>query len=180
MLRDFKSQRPTKSDPSLQLIFVGSGWARKGLDKLLDAMAHVERAWSLVVVGTDKKAHVYVDRVKYLGLMDKVTFLGVLKLDCDFYRSFDALVLPTSYDPFPNVIAEALSSGLKVVTSSLSGGKDFQATGDVIVVDSQRDLVSALERLDVDLEDSATRAAKYQEVFSHPKLITSMKELLND
>ena len=180
LLRDFKSQKPTKSDLSLQLIFVGSGWARKGLDKLLDALTHVERAWSLAVVGTDKRAHWYVDKAKHLGLKDKVTFFGVLKLDCDFYRSFDALVLPTSYDPFPNVIAEALSSGLRVVTSSLCGGKDFQATGDVIVVDSQRDLVSALECLDVDLEDSATRAARYREVFSHPKLITSMKELLDD
>jgi UDP-glucose:(heptosyl)LPS alpha-1,3-glucosyltransferase len=180
LLRDFKSQRSTKSDPSLKLIFVGSGWARKGLDKLLVALAHVERDWNLVVVGTDKRAHFYADKARHLGLADRVTFLGVLKLDCDFYRSFDALVLPTSYDPFPNVIAEALSSGLKVVTSSLCGGKDFQANGDVMVVDSRRDLVSVLEHFDVELEGSATRAAKYQEVFSYPNLMASMKELLND
>jgi hypothetical protein len=37
-----------------------------------------------------------------------------------------------------------------------------------------------LEHFDVELEESATRAAKYQEVFSHPRLITSMKGLLND
>jgi UDP-glucose:(heptosyl)LPS alpha-1,3-glucosyltransferase len=180
LLRNYKNKVSSKSDSFLKLVFVGSGWSRKGLAKLLEALAYVERDWSLVVVGADKRAHLYVDKAEYLGLTDKVTFLGVRKIDCDFYRSFDALVLPTSYDPFPNVIAEALSSGVKVVTSSLCGGKDFQSTGDVIIVDSQRDLVSVLEHFDVELEESATRAAKYQEVFSHPRLITSMKGLLND
>ena len=178
--RNHENKVSSKSNSSLKLVFVGSGWSRKGLAKLLEALAYLERDWSLVVVGTDKRAQFYVDKAKYLGLTDKVTFLGVLKIDCDFYRSFDALVLPTSYDPFPNVIAEALSSGLKVVTSSLCGGKDFQATGDVIVVDSQRDLVSVLEGFHEDPEDPAIRAVKYQEVFSHPKLITSMEELLDD
>ena len=176
----FKSEGSSKLNSSLKLVFVGSGWSRKGLAKLFEALSNVERDWSLAVVGTDKEARYYVDEVQYLGLKDKVTFYGVLAVDYDFYRSFDALVLPTSYDPFPNVIAEALSSGLKVITSSLCGGRDLEGTGDVIVVDSQRALVSALEHLDVKPGDSAVRAEKYQDVFSYPKLIASMKRLLND
>lgn len=178
--REREGQALNISESTLKLLFAGSGWSRKGLAKVLNALTHVARDWTLAIVGTDKQASVYADRVKDPRLIGRVTFFGVTKLDYSFYRAFDALVLPTDYDPFPNVIAEALSSGLKVVTSSQCGGRDFQSTGDVIVVDSPRDLIAAFETIEVGKRNLGDRAVKYQDLFSQSNLIASMKELLND
>lgn len=51
------------------------------------------------------------------------------KKTLDFYQMADALLLPTLYDPFPNVILEALSCGLPVITSTTCGGAEFIQNG---------------------------------------------------
>ena len=42
-----------------------------------------------------------------------------------FYHAADGLILPTLYDPFPNVILEAMACGLPVITSTRCGGAEF-------------------------------------------------------
>ena len=44
-----------------------------------------------------------------------------------YYGAADALVLPTLYDPFPNVALEAMACGLPVVTSTTSGAAELIA-----------------------------------------------------
>ena len=46
-----------------------------------------------------------------------------------YYGAADALVLPTLYDPFPNVALEAMASGLPVITSTTSGAAELIANG---------------------------------------------------
>jgi len=53
----------------------------------------------------------------------------VQKQTLPFYQAADALLLPTLYDPFPNVILEAMSCGLPVITSQTCGGAEFIQQG---------------------------------------------------
>lgn len=147
--RIFTKTPPVKSkfqERELRLLFVGSGWARKGLYKaieVIDSLRHV-RSCSLTIYGTDKKSISYVKYVISKGLGDFVHFAGVVPIDSELYSRHDILILPTAYDPFPNVIAEALSVGLAVLTSSNSGAVDFKDSSQVLIADTHEDSVSRL------------------------------------
>ncbi|MCR3755891.1 MAG: D-inositol-3-phosphate glycosyltransferase [Sodalis sp. Psp] len=105
------------------LIFVGSGFARKGLCQTLEAMATTDRY--LIVIGQDKHQYRYQALARTLGCLSRVRFAGVRQEVLPCYHAADALILPTLYDPFPNVILEAMSCGLPVITSQRCGGAEF-------------------------------------------------------
>lgn len=109
------------------LIFVGSGFERKGLAAAIRAVAATDSY--LLVVGKDKAEKRYRSLAQSLGCSDRVRFMGVQKQTLPFYQVADALLLPTLYDPFPNVILEAMSCGLPVITSTTCGGAEFITQG---------------------------------------------------
>ncbi|MGC6389476.1 glycosyltransferase family 4 protein [Ewingella sp. S1.OA.A_B6] len=110
------------------MIFVGSGFERKGLEAAIRATALTESM--LLVVGQDKDEKRYRALANTLGCVDRVRFAGVQKHTLPFYQAADALLLPTLYDPFPNVILEAMSCGLPVITSATCGGSEFIVQGE--------------------------------------------------
>ncbi|SUI42330.1 Lipopolysaccharide core biosynthesis protein rfaG [Serratia marcescens] len=83
----------------------------------------------LLVVGKDKAEKRYRALAQSLGCGDRIHFMGVQKQTLPFYQAADALLLPTLYDPFPNVILEAMSCGLPVITSTTCGGAEFITPG---------------------------------------------------
>lgn len=110
------------------LIFVGSGFERKGLEAAIRATALTGSI--LLVVGQDKDEKRYLGLAQSLGCSDRIRFMGVQKQTLPFYQAADALLLPTLYDPFPNVILEAMSCGLPVITSQTCGGSEFITQGE--------------------------------------------------
>lgn len=113
---------------STVLIYVGSGFARKGLAAAIRAIADTNRY--LIVVGQDKASRKYQTLAKSLGCISRLRFVGVQKDPLPYYHAADGLLLPTLYDPFPNVILEAMACGLPVITSTTCGGSEFIHAGD--------------------------------------------------
>lgn len=109
------------------LIFVGSGFERKGLTAAIRALAVTESY--LLVIGQDKAEKRYRALARSLGCSSRVLFMGIQEQTLSFYQLADALLLPTLYDPFPNVILEAMSCGLPVVTSTTCGGAELITPG---------------------------------------------------
>jgi UDP-glucose:(heptosyl)LPS alpha-1,3-glucosyltransferase len=109
------------------LVFVGSGFERKGLASAIRAVANTDRY--LIVVGQDKAQKKYQALAQTLGCQNRVIFLGMQKNTLPFYQAADGLLLPTLYDPFPNVILEAMACGLPVITTPTCGGAEFITTG---------------------------------------------------
>ncbi|CAQ86445.1 MULTISPECIES: glycosyltransferase family 4 protein [Photorhabdus] len=105
------------------LIYVGSGFERKGLASAIKAIARTGDY--LLVIGKDKEQKKYFALANSLGCNERIRFMGLQKHTLPFYQMADALLLPTLYDPFPNVILEAMACGLPVITSTTCGGSEF-------------------------------------------------------
>lgn len=115
------------------LLFVGAGFERKGVARLLQALALLQTSASvatdqaprLVVVGADKSLPAMQRLTQRLGLAARVLFTGGLPDVRPWYGAADCLVLPTLYDPFPNAALEALASGVPVITSRQCGAAEL-------------------------------------------------------
>ena len=84
----------------------------------------------LLVVGHDKHAARYQAQARALGVAERVIFTGAQKDVKSFYAAADALILPTLYDPFPNVCVEALACGLPLFTSTGCGAAEWIRPGE--------------------------------------------------
>lgn len=150
------------------LIFVGSGFERKGLAAAIKAIAHSDRY--LIVVGLDKQLHRYQQLANQLHCLNRIRFVGKQHNVITFYHAADALILPTLYDPFPNVILEAMACGLPVITSYNCGGAEFIIDGqegfvcDALDINTLQHAVNAIQARTVDTtmsEAARTRIVPY-------------------
>ena len=110
------------------LLYVGSGFQRKGLHTALHAL-RLTSEWKLVVVGKDKKMRHYQRLCRQLGIKDRVTFAGVQNDVRDYYAASDLLLHPALYDPAPNVVLEAMATGRGVIVSENCGNHELIETG---------------------------------------------------
>uniref|UniRef100_A0A7C2P257 Glycosyltransferase family 1 protein n=1 Tax=Schlesneria paludicola TaxID=360056 RepID=A0A7C2P257_9PLAN len=107
------------------LVFAAMDFRRKGLDSLLQALGRIERREAhLVVLGNGDIAG-YRRRAAQCGVAARVSFLGRQSEMRRYYRAGDLFVLPTIYEPFPNVNLEAMACGLPVITTATAGGADI-------------------------------------------------------
>jgi UDP-glucose:(heptosyl)LPS alpha-1,3-glucosyltransferase len=125
------------------LLFLGSGFERKGLGFIIKALAHIPDAL-LLVAGKDRPAR-YEALARSLGVEARVSLLG-RRDDADrLLAACDAMVLPTIYDPCANACLEALAAGRPVVTTRSNGASEMVEPGlsGAVVADPADDLVLA-------------------------------------
>ena len=111
------------------LLFVGSGFQRKGLPVTLQALALLPFPAHLIVVGKER-LFFYQRLAKKLGVDSSVTFTGPIPDLVPFYAGADLFIFPTIYEPFSNVCLEAMSAGLQVVTSRINGASEVLIEGE--------------------------------------------------
>jgi len=122
------------AESELLLVFASMDFAGKGLMTVLEAMAACRdggvraSSWRLVVLGDGRRSR-FERRAQQLGIGHAVWFGGRRPDITRFYGAGDLFVLPTVYEPFPNVNLEAMACGLPVVTSSTAGGVDLVEPG---------------------------------------------------
>ena len=142
------------------VLFVGSGFERKGLASLLSALAMMSNSNThLVVVGRDRHQAAMEQLARELGIIDRTRFLGGQADVRPYYAAADVFALPTLYDPFPNAALEALACGLPVLTSPESGAAELITPACGVVADAL-DVRAQAVALDQLIEDaSAMRLA---------------------
>jgi len=147
------------------LLFVGSGFERKGLATAIEALARLGDGRLLVIGRGDQARHRAL--AERLGVGNRLRWLGLRRDVERWYGAADALVLPARYEPFGNVHLEALASGLAVVTTSAAGGSevvDEGKNGAVVPPDDPSALAGAVARLramdPAGLAEAARRAAE--------------------
>jgi len=168
-------------------LFVGSGFERKGVRQALEAMAQLPPSARLIVVGRDKRAKKFRQLATVLGVGDRVHFAGVQSDVKPFYGAADALVLPTLYDPFPNVVLEAMAAGLPVVTSMKCGAAELITQGsngyvcDALDTSALAEAMRALMNVEVKhrlADESRNTALSMSQEAMGEKLLRLYRELL--
>ncbi|HUP18599.1 MAG TPA: glycosyltransferase family 4 protein [Gemmatimonadota bacterium] len=173
------------ADPPV-LLFVGRLVARKGVDRLLEALARVEdRPWRLEVIGFGPEREALEVRARELGLTERVAFLGQVSDDAlvEAYRRATALVLPATLDRRSDteglgvVLLEAMACGVPVVATRMGGIVDVVVHGETgwLVEDEIEGLERGVRRA---LEDPARARemgeagrARVREVFGWDKIL---------
>lgn len=106
------------------LLFVGSGFERKGLGTVLRAMAALPAAVRLVAVGKDRQADRFRRLAQTLGVAERVHFAGPQGDVGPYYGMADLFVFPSLYEPFGNVVLEAMACGVPALVSRSCGAAD--------------------------------------------------------
>lgn len=117
------------SEGSRILLFVGSGFERKGLKTFIDAVSLIKSndIRALVIGKGDIKK--YKAAAFRHGISDKIVFLGAQADIEKFYAAADLFVLPTLYDPFSNATLEAMASGMPAITTRNNGAAELIEDG---------------------------------------------------
>jgi UDP-glucose:(heptosyl)LPS alpha-1,3-glucosyltransferase len=106
-------------------LHVGSGFARKGLDAAIGALARcAEPGLRLFAAGRDRDAARFAALAQAAGVGARVRLLGARADVRPLYAAADCFILPTRYDPFPGAALEALAMGLPAIVGRRSGAAE--------------------------------------------------------
>ena len=111
------------------VLFVGSGFRRKGLEPLLRGIAQLADARIRLVVAGKGDAEAYRTLAERLGLATRVVWMGVRRDVERLYAGADVVALPALYEPFGNVHLEALATGVPMLSSRAAGGAELIVDG---------------------------------------------------
>ena len=101
--------------------FVGNGFARKGLGFLIEAWPLVAGGAFLLVAGSDRQTEKFARRARALNVAARVVFTGPQPNVEQIFHAADSFAMPSLFEPFGNVVMEAMASGLPAMTSAFSG-----------------------------------------------------------
>lgn len=118
---DYSTGKETKNDR--QALFLSRIHPVKGLTNLVRAWAGVNpKGWRLMIAGPNEGGHwSEVDKeIRRLGISDQVNYVGPVEGEAKarLYRESDLFILPSFSENFGIVVAEALSYGLPVITTT--------------------------------------------------------------
>ncbi|MCX2574303.1 glycosyltransferase [Pedobacter sandarakinus] len=111
-----------KPQPKVYKLLIVARFAlEKGLDRMVDIMAMLPENYHLNFVGTGVLKGKIMQKVNDMGLRSRISFLGEIKNIHQVMAEHDLMVLSSHTEGFPNVVLEALTVGLPVVTFKVSG-----------------------------------------------------------
>ncbi len=116
------------------VLLVGAGYERKGVKYAEEAVSRLE-GWPLLLIDSPQSIPM-----------------------ADIYAMADVFLLPTLYDPFSNVVLEALAAGLPVITTIHNGASEIIDHGKDGFILQRADDVDVMENYLRQLMDPSERA----------------------
>jgi UDP-glucose:(heptosyl)LPS alpha-1,3-glucosyltransferase len=122
--RQIRERWKVPLDASL-VLFVGSGFRRKGLDHLIPVWKSpkLEEVF-LMVVGDDSRLGRYQAWANHIA-PGRILFTGRQEDIENYYAAADVVALPALQEAFGNVVMEGLASGLPVLVSRFVGAAEI-------------------------------------------------------
>ncbi len=145
--------------------FVGRLAHMKGPHVLLEAIPHVlglEPGVRFAFAGDGQMRHALQQRAAELDLRERARFIGYLggKVLATFYRAADVVVVPSLYEPFGMVAAEAMVCGTPVIASDTGGLSEIMANDGECALPAPPNDPMTLARAILHLLHSPARAAQ--------------------
>jgi UDP-glucose:(heptosyl)LPS alpha-1,3-glucosyltransferase len=176
--RDGIRQKHGLTDTDFVVLFMGSGFERKGVKYLIEAVESISGPVALMIVGKGSGK-----KFKISG-RQKIIFCGPQKDNYKYYAAADLFVFPTIYEPFGNVHLEALASGLPVITTKNSGAAEIIKDGEQgFVIEEPEDAGTIAEKIHFFLDSKdrlqsmSENARKLAEEFTFEKHINKILAL---
>ena len=111
------------------MIFASMDFEGKGLRAILRAIAYAETEVRLLVLG-EGPIRRFRRLADQLDIAEQITFAGRQSGIERFFGAADLSILPTAYEPFPNVNLESMACGTPVITTTTSGSVDIVEEGE--------------------------------------------------
>jgi len=139
-----------------QLLIVGRVVYQKGIDLLLEALAGIDQLeWDLSIAGDGPLREALEEKARSLGIANRIKFLGwqtkTALVEC--YRKANLFVYPSRHEGMPNVVLEAMASGLPVIASEIAGNEELVLPGEtglLVPVENIEKLRAAIRELVLD------------------------------
>ena len=163
--------RPTRApDAPFHMMSVGRLVEKKGFDRLIAALALLPAGldWHWTHIGGGGLSDLLQDLAADLGVADRITWRGACDQPevIDAMRGADLFVLPSRVaadgdrDGLPNVLMEAASQRLPILSTPVSAIPEFIETGThgLLVEDAPAALAAAMQQLAATPQDTARMA----------------------
>lgn len=147
--------RPQRAENDVpQLLTIATVTPRKAHDVLIAALSRIaDLDWRCTIAGSLERAPDTADailrQVETEGLSGRILFVGEITDPSRLYRSADIFVLPSRYEGYGMVFAEALAQGLPIVATAVGAVPDVvpPSAGILVPVDDPDSLAAALRLL---------------------------------
>ncbi len=136
------------SDKAPVLITVAALQGRKGINKVLDVVSLLKRTlpdirYIVCGDGNEKDRESFFSKVKSLGLVSNVLFMGNQKDVAGFYNAADLFIFLPEFEGFGIVALEAMASQLPILVSHGSAFPEILSEGGGIMVDPDATAIAA-------------------------------------
>jgi len=161
------------------ILYVGSGFKRKGVKEALEIISKLKGNFKFFVIGKEKNISWYINYAKELGIEEKVIFTGP-RSDVDkFYSMADVFLFPTRYEPFSNVVLEAMNFECVPFTTLSNGASEILPDEWIIDENVTKRIQTFLDN-DVELNRAKKEAKNISKNFTIEKNVDETIKVINE
>lgn len=156
----------------------------KGFQYAIEAMQYLDENFHLVLVGDGVYKNELMALASSLKVENKVSFFTFTSAPQDFYKLSDVFLMTSLYEPFGQVILEAVACGLRVVSFSNELAEVETATDEIFIGTASLNLkakeLTGTSLSDAILEVNNQNTPRYIDEYSDFIKKYSWNKLLND
>lgn len=179
----FRLKEPsTVKDEVLRLITIGRLTERKGYERVIKALAKLDRAFQYTIIGSGDYEDTIIQTIEALDLKEKVTLVPYTDRINDYLARNDIYLQGSYVEGFPNALLESCATGTPAVVYDAPGG-----INEIIVPGVNgyvaKDPEDFLEKLKVSIEHEwdpqAIRDSVYSR-YSEEKILASYESFFKE
>lgn len=135
----FKQRTTSEQGVLARVLFVGRLTEQKGVTYIIDAVNEILKTRSALkgsiacdIIGDGPLREILEKKVEELGLSGTIIFHGWVAREKlpSFYQNAEMFILPSSDEGMPNVVLEAMASGLPIITTLVPGSTELVGNGE--------------------------------------------------